>query len=116
MEKGDYEKAKSLFDRVLSVQENKPESNPLRLGNALVDVASVYYRKKEYDKAEPYLKRELNISEKMFSVDNDRIARDLSNLGDVYYRMGEYLQALAQFWRHRLNQQAAPNDSLSLGA
>jgi CHAT domain-containing protein/Tfp pilus assembly protein PilF len=91
--KGDLTQAIRLLEKrlpllIVLVGENHPDT-----GEALNQLAYLYYMQGQYAQAEPLSKRSLAINEKALGPDHPDVAFSLNNLARLYESQGQYAQA-----------------------
>lgn len=91
METGDYQKAKSHFEKAMIA--HKRLNNKFGVVSALANIGLIYSKQKHYDKAIAYADSSMKLSDSI----GDKIgyARENGNLSAYYSALGKYDQALS---------------------
>ncbi len=98
-EQGEYERAKSLYDRALSIDEKAFGPEHPEVAKDLNNIAGLCYAMGEYARARTFYEHALAIDEKNYGSDHPDIARNLNNLAEVYHILGENNTAEALYER-----------------
>lgn len=86
---GKHDDALPLARRALEIREKQLGSEHQLVGDALKNIASLYFAKKQYGEAAKLYQRTLSVYEKVFGTDDTRTADILDNLGWSSYGAGD---------------------------
>jgi len=87
---GDYNAARSLFERALAICEKALGPEHLDTAQCLNNLAVVLLDLGDYTAARPLLERALALDEKILGLDHPQTAVNLSNLATVLQELGNY--------------------------
>jgi CHAT domain-containing protein/Tfp pilus assembly protein PilF len=91
--KGEYAKARQLYERTLSIQERVLGPVHPRVAITLNNIALLRQKEGEYEESGALLERVRSIDEKEYGPIHPTVATDLNNLGLNYLAKGEYAKA-----------------------
>lgn len=91
----DYDRALDLFFQALAVYERTPR-DPMRISNALKNIATTYSLRGKFEDAIIYFERVLEIETREFGVESLSMADTLSKLGAAYGRIGRFNEAISK--------------------
>ncbi len=90
-ELGHYDKSVSMYQKVLALIQDKPDS--AEYATTLNNLANVFKDQGKYDQAEPLYKQVIGIYEKTTEADSQFIAMSNHNLASLYAQMGKFKEA-----------------------
>ncbi len=96
---GIYEKAETLYLRLLSIDEKAIGPENPNTASTLMELANVYKDQGKYNKAEPLYQRALSIKEKSLGPEHSGTGTALNNLASLYAIQGKYNKAEPLFQR-----------------
>src|SRR6185437_14592876 len=73
--KRDYEQAESLYQRALTIEEQRPEPNRPRVAQNLHHLAQLFEDQGKYEQAKPFYQRALAIREQALGPEHPDTAR-----------------------------------------
>ncbi|ABW29653.1 TPR repeat domain protein, putative [Acaryochloris marina MBIC11017] len=91
--KGLSEKAKSLYDEALNLEE----IGDFNFAQILDNLGNHYNMKKQYREAEPYFEKSLKIRKSTLGEKHLKVAESLSNTADNYFFQGRFQEAAKLF-------------------
>ncbi len=91
--KGDFERARALYERALSITEKArgPEHDDVAM--ILNNLAEAYRERNDYARAEPLYQRALAVREKTLPADHPLVALTVNNLALLYQERGDHARA-----------------------
>jgi tetratricopeptide (TPR) repeat protein len=93
LNRGDLSQAEPLLRRSLWLFENKKDSPPQQIANALQCVATIHYERKKYALAEDALMRGLDLLKNTLGEEHPHTARLMEQLAEVLGREKRYADA-----------------------
>ena len=91
---GDYQKAETLYLRVLELREKTQGANHPSTAQAIHNLAELYFFKGDYEKSEPLFRRALELREKLLGPDHPAVSRTLNGLSRLLALKGDPVQAV----------------------
>ncbi|MFK7970369.1 MAG: CHAT domain-containing protein [Bacteroidia bacterium] len=104
---GDFEEAKRVYHRVISIKESLPNPGPNFLAPSYGELGKVYMQTGEYEEAKVWLKKAFGTIQKMPTPALARESRYLTDLAQVQLALGEDEHARRSLERSRSRKQAS---------
>ncbi|MGD2185259.1 MAG: CHAT domain-containing protein [Desulfobacterales bacterium] len=98
-ERGDYNKAESLYNEALEIMERTHEKDSWYMARCLHNLAYLYQSRGDYDMAIPLYERALPKYESDLGSESFSVARCLHNMGWSYYNVSAYKKAKLSYNR-----------------
>ncbi len=92
-DKADYETAKLLYERSLSIREKVYGKEHHDVANSLNNLAELYRTQGDYKAAKPLYERSLSIVKKVYGKEHPLVATCLNNQALLYKTQGDYKAA-----------------------
>ncbi len=89
----DYEEAQQIYERAVTIIENRLGKNHTDLSVLLSNFAALHSLNQNWEKAEPLILRSLTISEMAYGAEHPNVALSLSSYSDILTRQGKYVLA-----------------------
>ena len=114
-DRGDYQKALSLYEKALEIQQKTLPANHPSLATSYCNMAGVYEAMGEYSKALSLYEKALEIQQKTLPANHPSLATSYSNMAGVYRHMGQYSKALSLYEKAlEIEQKTLPENHPSL--
>lgn len=88
-----YDEAIPLAQQVLKIRESHLDADDERVAAAIINLATIYDRKRKYEEAEHLFERVLGLCEKKFGPDDARVAGVLDRLTVVYFNRWKFSES-----------------------